>query len=640
MSRRPHLRALARGLGIEDGYRSALTTRWIATLDTTREALVEAMGFAASSESSARASLTRLRERRRERIPRVRGAQRASALRADEVFGKRCGFGIWSNLYTVRSPDNLGFGNTGDLERLVDLAAGQGAAFVGTNPLHATTHRAGLFCPYTPVSRLFCDPLYLDPMRIPELATSDAVRSRMTSRSWRGEAERLRAAARLDPRAVEAALGEILEAAYAAFAAEVSSRADARRRAFADYCAAEGRALRDFAAFLTLADYFERDGRGRDWRRWPAAYRCSDSRAVASFAAEHRAEIERHAWTQFELGRQLGLAARAARRAGLALGLYADMALGSDGGGSDAWSRPELFVPGVRVGAPPDAFAPDGQDWTFPPLDPHALRRESFGFWKRLLDANLRQAGALRIDHALGLRRLFWIPAGRPASEGAYVRYPERELLAGLSAASREHSALIVAEDLGTAPEGFSQAIRRRGLLSSRVLLFERDARGFRPASRYPRACLATANTHDLPPLAAWQGDADLVLRRCVGQIPDDASLEASRLGRRSDRAALRDRLVRAGCPVRDESPTAWAAAVTAFLCDTRAVLVGIALDDLAAETESINLPGVSADRHPSWTRRMGQSLDAIFASPHARAQLAAIPAARRSKARRAAFLS
>src|SRR5262245_13862686 len=490
MSRRPHLRALARALGIEEGYRSALSARWVATRDTTREALAEAMGFPASSESSARASLARFSEQQGARAPSPRRPDRGSALRADEVFGKACAFGIWANLYSVRAPGNLGFGNTGDLERLVELAAAQGAAFVGTNPLHATTHRANLFCPYTPVSRLFCDPLYLDPTRIPELADSFAARGRIASRAWRGGADRLRSAPRIDVRAVASALDEILAPLFAAFTAEQSSRADARRRGVARYGQARGRELRDFAAFLALADHFERQGRGRDWRRWPAAYQRPDAPAVAEFASHHRVELERHAWTQFELDRQLELVAQAARRAGLALGLYTDLALGSDGGGSDAWSRPELFVRGVHVGAPADAFAPDGQDWTFPPLDPHALRRESFDFWKRLLDANLRRAGAIRIDHALGLRRLFWIPAGRSASEGAYVRYPERDLLAVLAAASREHHALLIAEDLGTVPEGFSQSIRRRGLLSSRVLLFERDARGFRPGSRYPRACL------------------------------------------------------------------------------------------------------------------------------------------------------
>jgi 4-alpha-glucanotransferase len=627
MTARPRLRALARRLGVEDGYRSAIDERWIATSDATREALVEAMGFAASSESLAEASLARLDDQPHRAAP-----DRACAADVDTVLGGGRAFGIWTNLYSVRSRSNLGFGNFADLDWLVRRAGQEGAAFVGTNPLHAATHRAGRFCPYTPVSRLFRDPLYLDPVRVPELATSAAARRLRSSQGWCARIEQLRDAARLDAEAVEAAQAELLEPLHASFAAGSGAQADARRRAFSEFRAAAGSDLRDFTTFLALADHFEGEGRGRSWPAWPEPFRRPDSAPVREFAAAHAAAIDRHAFTQFEIERQLGEVAQAAREAGLAIGLYTDLALGSDGGGSDVWSRPHLFARGVSAGAPPDAFAPDGQDWCFPPLDPHALARERFAFWNALLDANLCHAGALRIDHALGLRRLFWIPAGRPAHDGAYVRYPEAELLAVLAAASRSRGALLIAEDLGTVPPGFSEAIQRRGLLSSRVLLFERSKRGFRSRTRYPRACLATANTHDLPPLAALEGDGDLRLRRRAGQIQSDAALEAAREERRRDRAALRTRLVRDGFLARDVSdPAAWAAGVTAFLCDSPAALVGIALDDLAAETEPINLPGVAADRHPSWTRRMGRPLDAIFDAPHARAQLEAIPSARRA---------
>jgi 4-alpha-glucanotransferase len=239
------------------------------------------------------------------------------------------------------------------------------------------------------------------------------------------------------------------------------------------------------------------------------------------------------------------------------------------------------------------------------------------------------------------------------------VRYPFEELLAVLLAVGREHGALLVAEDLGTVPDGFSEALQRRGLLGSRVLLFERDASGFLPAHRYPRRCLATANTHDLPPLAALEGDSDLRLRRRVGQLPDDAALARAQRERRADRRALRERLRRDGLlePETADSGTgtgatgpgtpgpgttgptgpngtdsdAFAAAVTAFLCATPACWVGISLDDLAGETEPINLPGVAPDRHPSWTRRMGRDLAGIFDSPRARRMLAAVPPARRA---------
>jgi 4-alpha-glucanotransferase len=625
MSRRPRLRALARQLGIEDGYRSAIDDRRVATRDGTREALVAAMGFAGDSEAAAVASLARLAERKREAPGADPGDARCYEADAALGPGGRA-FGIWTNLYSLRSPSNLGFGHLGDLDALVRHAAAEGAAFVGLNPLHAATHRPGRFCPYTPVSRLFRDPLYLDPERVPELASCREAREVLSS----PEASALRAAARLDTAAVEALHDRVLAPLWAAFR-DGRGAGDARRDAFAAYRAAAGSDLERFATFLALADQLERKGLGRDADRWPEAYRSPESPAVRTFADRHADTVQRHAWAQFELDRQLADVADRARDAGLAIGLYTDLALGSAAGGSDVWARPDLFAHGVSVGAPPDDFALGGQDWCFPPLDPHALRREHFAYFRAVVDANLRHAGALRVDHALGLRRLFWIPEGRPASEGAYVRYPEPELFAVLSEASRRHRAVLIAEDLGTVPEGFSASIARRGMLSSRVLLFERTARGFRRASRYPRACLATANTHDLPPLAALAGEDDLVLRRRVGQISDDAALAALAGQRRDDRRALRERLVRDGFLARTASGReALAAGVTAFLCDTPAALVGLSLDDLGGETEPINLPGVAADRHPSWTRRMGLSLDAIFASAPARAQLDAIPLSRR----------
>jgi 4-alpha-glucanotransferase len=265
------------------------------------------------------------------------------------------------------------------------------------------------------------------------------------------------------------------------------------------------------------------------------------------------------------------------------------------------------------------------------------LRADGCAFFTALLDANLRHAGALRLDHAFGLRRLFWIPEGASPAQGAYVRYPEAPMLAELARASRRHGALVIAEDLGTAPEGFSEEIRRWGLLSSRVMLFERDARGFRPAGSYPRQCLATANTHDLPPLAALDGDADLVLRRRVGQILDDDALEAARAERRVEQQALRARLREDGLSG-DAAPSESdqvAAGVTSFLCATPCRLVGLSLDDLAGEVEPLNLPGVASDRYPSWIRRMRTPVERLFDDSRARRMLAAVPDERRLVGRR-----
>jgi 4-alpha-glucanotransferase len=620
---RPGLVALAEALGIEPGYRSALDDRWVSTPDSTREALAAAMGFDASTEALALRSLERVREE----APASAPQSSARCFDVEEKLGGRRVFGLWANLYSVRSPRNAGFGHFGDLSGLVGLAAAEGAAFVGLSPLHATTHRPGLFCPYQPVSRLYRDSLYLDPERVPALAACPEAQRRLGSEVRRARLAALRAAPQLDPRASESIQLELLRPLYETFRHGGGEAAESRRRAFRVWREGEGAALTGFVRFQVLADHFEAQSGERDWRRWPVAYRDAHSAVVHELAARHADAVDFQAWVQFELDRQLEEVAREGHDAGLPIGLCADLALGSAGGGSDTWSRPELFAHGASVGAPPDAFSREGQDWCFPPLDPRSLQREGFAFFRQLLDANLLHAGALRLDHALGLRRLFWIPEGASPHEGAYVRQPEAQLMAELAEASLRHRALVIAEDLGTIPPGFSEEIQDRGLFSTRVLLFERDAQRFRPAASYPTACLASANTHDLSPLAALTGEADIALRWRVGQIPDEATFDSLREQRRSDREALLERLrAEGGLGPGDDSSDAIAAAVTVFLCATPARLVALMLDDLAGEEEPINLPGVPPERHSSWTRRMRVGIEALCTTPRARAMLDVVP--------------
>lgn len=624
---RPHLAALADALGIEPGYLSALDDRWVSTLDSTREGLAAAMGFDASTEAAAQSSLAELA------AAKSSGADPAAERCFDlwEKLGGEKVFGLWTNLYSVRSARSAGFGNFGDLSRLVGLAAAEGAAFVGLNPLHATTHRRQRFCPYQPVSRLYHDPLYLDAERTPELAVSPEAQRVLGSEPFRARVSALREAPQLDSHAAESIQLELLRPLYETFCQRAGTPAESRRRAFRAFRQREGAALVGFTRFQVLADHFEAQSGERDWRRWPAAYHDPRSEAVHQLAERHARAVDFYAWLQFELDRQLGDISREARDAGLVLGLGTDLALGSAGGGSDTWSRPELFAHSASVGAPPDAFSREGQDWCFPPLDPRALHRDGFAFFRHLLDANLRHAGALRLDHALGMRRLFWIPEGATPREGAYVRQPEAHLMKELALASHRHQALIIAEDLGTVPPGFSDEIQARGLLSTRVLLFERTAQSFRPAEAYPSACLASANTHDLPPLAALGGVADIELRFRVGQIPDKAAFEELCRQRHSDREALLARLREGGgLHAGDSAPDAVAAAVAVFLCATPARLVALMLDDLGGEEEPINLPGVPPERHPSWSRRMNVALEDLFATPRARAILDAVPAERR----------
>jgi 4-alpha-glucanotransferase len=246
-------------------------------------------------------------------------------------------------------------------------------------------------------------------------------------------------------------------------------------------------------------------------------------------------------------------------------------------------------------------------------MSPLALAQSDFAFFRLLLERSLAHAGMLRIDHAMGLERQFWIPRGRPASEGAYVSFPRDALLGVVAGASRRHGAVIVAEDLGTVPEGFDGALARFGLLSSRVLLFERDASGFRPAKDWPERALATANTHDLPTLEGWRLGRDLEIRRALGILRSDRALAAARAERAAEVRALCDRLRSDGVlDALEPTPATLRAGVHAFLARTPCALVGISLDDVAGEVEPANVPGVSPLRFPSWTRRMSRPLAAL----------------------------
>lgn len=534
------------------------------------------------------------------------------------------GFGI--NLYAVRSKRNWGIGDLTDLSDAVRIFRQLGAGIVGINPLHALHYlEPEAASPYSPSSRYFLNPLYLDVEAVDELAARSAparaLRGMLSSRSTARSLETLRALPMVDYAGVARAKWQALEALYSVFL----TRGGARARAFEAFVDDGGERLERFATYEALNEHFRHvDGR-HGWMTWPQEYHEPGSEEVAAFARRRRERVRYYQYLQWLVDQQLTSASEAFE--GTGIGLYRDLAVGVDANGADVWSNRETFVLEESVGAPPDPLGPLGQNWGLPPPDPARLLEGEGATFRRLLATNMAHAGALRIDHVMALARLYRIPHGKPPVEGAYVDYPLEPLLAILADQSRRARCLVVGEDLGTVPETFREHMQAASILSHRLLLFERCPDGrFLPPEAYPVLALATATTHDLPTLAGWAIARDLDVRERIGLLPPHEAAQARAL-RRLDVSHLLDALLaratldRAAFDVLHAAIDAKAsdgavyraliAAVYRFLAQTPSRIVLIALDDVLTEFDQVNLPGTYAE-YPNWRRKNGMGLEAI----------------------------
>ena len=524
-------------------------------------------------------------------------------LAPDSLLGADRVFGLVANLYATRREEDWGIGDFTTLTQLVEWTSQRGAEFVGVNPLHALCNRGVDVSPYAPVSRLFRNHIYIDVEAVPSLTRGEEERALLEA--MRAEAGRLRALPLVDYDGVITLKERALRAAHRAF---LERAANSERRAFEEFVGARDPELTRFATWMAIAE----SSGSRDWRAWPAALHDPASAAVDAFREANAAHVDFHRWLQYETHRQLGVAADRARALGMRIGVYQDLAIGTHRGGSDTWSYPDLFLSGAAVGAPPDPYSATGQNWGLPPMDPRTLRAQGYRYWIQLLRRAFEHAGALRIDHVMGLFRSFWIPDGGTGRDGAYVRFPATDLLGILALESVRHDALVVGEDLGTVPPEVRPAMKKWNVLSSRVLYFEKDRTGFSPASRYPPLALATANTHDMAPIAGFWSGRDVELRRQVGLFGSEAEHRAALREREGERAALlrRLRLRAPGSAGQPDFARRLTAAVHDFLCSTKARLMGVSLDDVLGESDPVNVPGVGPDRYPSWRRRNTMTLE------------------------------
>jgi 4-alpha-glucanotransferase len=489
-------------------------------------------------------------------------------------------------LYGVRSARNWGIGDFTDLEGLIELAGHLGADGVGLNPLHALFDDRPADCsPYSPNSRLFLNPLYIDVEKLPGFQRAFEAK---------GTVARLRASDTVDYAAVAELKWRALRFAFDAFKADPKKQ---RRQDFEKFRAERAPLLSRFACFEVLRHKFN-----TPWWEWPEQWRQPDEAVCARLReGPDGAEIEFVEFVQWIADRQLGACQGRAKKLGMKVGLYLDVAVGVQANGFDAWNEQVAISRRLAVGAPPDALNTAGQDWGLAGFNAAGLEIRSFEPYREMLRASMRHAGAIRLDHVLGLKRLYLVPHGFAADNGVYVQMPFEALLAATAQESVAHRCVVIGEDLGTVPEGFREQMADWGIWSYQVMMFERDDQGrFRDVDHYAPNALVTFNTHDLSTYAGWRSFSDLALKRSLGIDPgesDDARWHALTM--------LSDMLRHHAIDRHDLY------AVASFLARTKSRLLAISLEDLLGVIDQPNIPG-TVNEHPNWRQRLPLALGEI----------------------------
>ena len=562
------LARLARAAGIETAWHDIAGTR-TEVPEATLRALLAALGLPAETAAQARDSL----------------AHRLATTRVSPPATERCHlpapgrrFAVMAQSFALRHAHDQGIGDYTAMAQFGAAAAAQGATLLGISPPHALPltdrERAS---PYQASDRRFLEPVLLDVAALPVVGDAPAVRAALADEAPLFAALRRRDL--VDYPAAWAAKRRVLAAAWSAM-----PRGHAGLAAFR---AAQGPALDHFATFCALTE-----ARGPDPRGWAGCAHPTDA-AIAAFQAAHADRIGFHAFLQWLCDEQLAAAASAGP------GLYRDLAVGAAPDGAETWSQRGAFLRGFSIGAPPDPFAPQGQVWGLPVPHPHHAEATGHAGFAALLAANMRHARALRIDHVMGIERLFVVPEGAAGAAGCYLRFDREGMLAAIARESRRAACTVIGEALGTVPEGLPGRLSDAGILAYRVLWFERDGAAFRAPRHWPEAAAACVSTHDLPPVLGWWDGTDIAEREAIGLL-DAAAASAERRARAADRAALLHAL---DLPA-DAAPEAFATAVHAFVAATPAVLMLVQAEDLAGARIGVNLPGSDRER-PNWRRRL-----------------------------------
>ncbi len=530
---------------------------------------------------------------------------------------------IWGSgvqLYSVRSERNWGMGDFTDLKTLTTELGQNGAHFVGLNPIHALYQDNPLHCsPYSPSSRLYGNVLYLDPLVVPEFEECKEAQQRFSDDTFQQRLTESRACDYVDYEKTASLKFEILDQLYEYFREQHLSSNSDRAKTFEAYCARHGEPLQRFAVFNALYEHFRKqDLMNWGWPCWPEAYQDPDSKEVAEFAKANEERITYFKYLQWLAEEQFAQAQQSAKEAGMMVGVYRDLAVGADRGGADVWSDRRLFCLEASTGAPPDGLGPQGQNWGLPPFNPAALQERRYQPFIDMIRNNMRDCGALRIDHAMGLFRLWWCPNGKGAAEGAYIHYPLQDLLGIIKLESRRNECLVFGEDLGTVPQEITDSLPPARFYSSVMGIFMQEGDSYVLPEQFKQKALATLVCHDTPTLAGWWAGKDIGLAESLGIFTPERA-EDERAGRKGTRQAVINLLGAINelpSDTWDQIPEQFTRQLmerfSYYLTRSGSQIAGIQLEDCMMIDTPVNIPGTSTE-YPNWRRRLTENLESFF---------------------------
>ena len=541
-------------------------------------------------------------------------------------------WGLATQLFGLRSARNWGIGDFTDLGNLIRQASAHGVGAIGLTPLHALFFDEPDRCsPYSPGSRSFLNVLYVDIEAMPEFARCEPAQALRAEPAFAHELERLRSDSHVNYMGVAGCKRRMFDLLYRHFQERHLGRGDEYAAEFDRFRRERGKRLRQFATFEALRERFAAAGTSLSWPSWPEPFRDPDGPAVADFVDRHADRVTFFEYLQWHAHRQLLQCQETAQTVGMPIGVYLDIAVGVDRDSAEAWWSQDYLVGGWSIGAPPDNWNLKGQSWGAPPPNATRMRETAYAAIRECLDANMRYAGAIRIDHILGFVRMFWVPEAANAVDGAYIRYPLRELLSILALESQRHRCLVIGEDLGTVPDGLHEAMQAASILSYRLLYFEHEADGsFRQPANWPQQALVAPSTHDLSTLPAYWRGTDLELRSRLDLYPSRDVAEAEQRRRATDKQQLIAALAAEGLPASSDAD-APIEAIYRFLARTLSYLLMVQPEDLLGVLEPQNVPGTTSE-YPNWRRKLPVGAEEFFAE----ASIARVAEAINAEGRRA----